>query len=178
MKKISLIFCSTVGIMNPAVAETTASHCTGNENTVFTCNLNNKKVVSLCSTKKASNDSGYLQFRFGEIGKIQLFIPKSKSGIPKLSLLYTNDKFLEINKVAIINEPFTYAIESYRQLKKTNKDGYPTTKSSDALNVTDSRKTVWEGNITYSSNCSKLGSKINAVTIAKLTGIKVEKVLY
>lgn len=177
MHKILVTLLALGGILNIALAETTASHCVSNESTLFSCNLNNRKIVSLCATKKTPSDSGYLQYRFGELGRIEIAIPKKKSGIPNLLLVHSKDKYLEYNKVAIVNEPLAYNIESFRQFKKINKDGYPTTKSSDSLNVEDSGKSVWEGNKVYSSNCSTLVTPIDAKAIAKITGIKVEVVM-
>ncbi|WP_208450311.1 hypothetical protein, partial [Burkholderia gladioli] len=48
---------------------------------VFNCELKeNKKLVSLCSSKDLSNRAGFLQYRYGSPGKIELTYPEIKTG--------------------------------------------------------------------------------------------------
>ena len=52
------------------------SLCTKDEKVVFSCPLRRStKIVSLCSSEKLTKDAGYLQYRFGTPGKIELEFP-------------------------------------------------------------------------------------------------------
>ena len=58
----------------PAIA--TDSHCSGQEQTVFSCSLG-KKIVSVCASNDISPTSGYLQYRFGQKNAPELTFPAS-----------------------------------------------------------------------------------------------------
>ena len=52
------------------------SLCAKDEKVVFSCPLRRStKIVSLCSSQKLTKDAGYLQYRFGVPGKIELEFP-------------------------------------------------------------------------------------------------------
>ena len=51
------------------------SHCSKNEKIVFSCVVN-KKVVSICASQDLSPTTGYMQYRFGKIGALEIQIPK------------------------------------------------------------------------------------------------------
>jgi hypothetical protein len=66
----------------PAFLASSAVHaanlCGASETIVFNCQLKeNKKIVSLCSSKELSDKSGFLQYRYGVPGKIELRYPES-----------------------------------------------------------------------------------------------------
>ena len=53
------------------------SLCNKDEKVVFSCPLRRSaKIVSLCSSQKLTKDAGYLQYRFGVPGKIELEFPE------------------------------------------------------------------------------------------------------
>ena len=55
------------------------SLCEQNEKIVFSCAIvKPAKIVSLCSSKELTKDRGYLQYRFGLPGKIELEFPKQR----------------------------------------------------------------------------------------------------
>ncbi len=64
-----------VAMMSTAVLAAD-SHCTAAEETVFSCDLG-KKVVSVCASKPLTTDSGYLQYRYGMLGKPELLFPQT-----------------------------------------------------------------------------------------------------
>lgn len=178
MHRVLLSLCCLVQFSS-ALADVAPTLCASNETNLFSCTLSDKKLVSLCTSKKTASDNGYVQYRFGLPGKIEVALPRKKAGLPAISLLYSKNRYLEYNRLAIENEPFTYNIESFRQFKKINRDGYPTTKSSDTLSIEDANKTVWEGNKVYTSTCNPLAaSAIDARLIAKITGLKAEKAMF
>src|SRR6185503_12999879 len=55
------------------------SLCENTEKVVFSCGIAKPaKIVSLCSSKELTKDRGYLQYRFGLPGKIELEFPKER----------------------------------------------------------------------------------------------------
>ena len=55
------------------------SLCESTEKIVFSCAVGKAtKIVSLCSSKELTKDQGYLQYRFGLPGKIELEFPKQR----------------------------------------------------------------------------------------------------
>ena len=54
------------------------SLCTSDEKIVFNCTLKNSKIVSLCSSREISKDTGYLQYRFGKPGNLEQEFPKER----------------------------------------------------------------------------------------------------
>lgn len=63
-----------------ASSSLTVSLCEKAEKVVFSCALRRSgKIVSLCSSPKLSKTEGYLQYRFGRPGQIELEFPKDRA---------------------------------------------------------------------------------------------------
>lgn len=54
------------------------SLCQPNERTIWTCATTKNKVASVCASKDLAEDKGYVQYRFGTLGKIELEYPKAR----------------------------------------------------------------------------------------------------
>src|SRR2546421_8616516 len=55
--------------------------CARDERVIFACVLRQPtKIVSVCASKHLTNETGYLQYRFGLPGKIELEFPKDRTG--------------------------------------------------------------------------------------------------
>src|SRR5438105_5066026 len=55
--------------------------CAKDERVIFSCPVKRPaKIVSLCAAKDLTSDRGYLQYRFGLPGKIELEFPKERTG--------------------------------------------------------------------------------------------------
>jgi hypothetical protein len=55
--------------------------CAKDERTIFSCPVKRPaKIVSLCASKDLTSDRGYLQYRFGLPGKVELEYPKDRQG--------------------------------------------------------------------------------------------------
>jgi hypothetical protein len=55
--------------------------CAGDERVIFSCPVKKPaKIVSLCASKDVTNERGYLQYRFGLPGKVELEFPKERTG--------------------------------------------------------------------------------------------------
>jgi hypothetical protein len=55
--------------------------CAKDERVIFACRLKRPaKILSICASKNLTSETGYLQYRFGLPGKIELEFPKSRTG--------------------------------------------------------------------------------------------------
>src|ERR1051325_5476778 len=55
--------------------------CARDERIIFACLLKQPaKIVSVCASKDLTSETGYLQYRFGLPGKIELEFPKDRAG--------------------------------------------------------------------------------------------------
>ncbi len=58
----------------------TRSLCATDERIIFSCVLRQPaKIVSVCASKDLTNEKGYLQYRFGNPGKVELEFPKDRT---------------------------------------------------------------------------------------------------
>jgi hypothetical protein len=72
-------------LLLPALSIAAPTHCTSAEEVVFSCPLQRAaKVVSVCASPRllASQGKGYLVYRFGKPGALELEFPKDKAGSP------------------------------------------------------------------------------------------------
>ncbi|MFL9963504.1 hypothetical protein PQR02_21015 [Paraburkholderia sediminicola] len=75
MRKIAVIFL-TVGITPVAHASTL---CHADEVAVFSCQLKeNKKFVSVCTSRNISDKTGFMQYRYGTEKNVELSYPDDK----------------------------------------------------------------------------------------------------
>ena len=75
----SLFLCGLVISATPASQSQPGSLCESTEKIVFNCTAGKaSKFVSLCSSKVLTKDQGYLQYRFGLPGKIELEFPRQR----------------------------------------------------------------------------------------------------
>src|SRR5436190_117829 len=88
MKK-SMLFSAVWLLMISAIAAPRANISTGaltsntlcarEERVIFSCVLRRPaRMVSVCASKDLTNDKGYLQYRFGLPGKLELEFPKKR----------------------------------------------------------------------------------------------------
>jgi hypothetical protein len=61
--------------------------CLNNEQDIFSCHTATKKIISVCASKDLAPDHGYLQYRFGTPGKIEVSVPADRSVPPTNSTL-------------------------------------------------------------------------------------------
>ena len=55
--------------------------CANDERIIFSCPVKRPaKIASLCASKDLTSDRGYLQYRFGLPGKVELQYPKGRAG--------------------------------------------------------------------------------------------------
>lgn len=64
-------------------AAQTKSLCRAAEQTIWSCATTKNKIASVCASKDLTAEAGYLQYRFGVLGKIELEFPKDRAGSQK-----------------------------------------------------------------------------------------------
>ena len=92
--------------------------CLQNERTIFSCPLKNTaKLVSLCGSRDLAEGSGYLQYRFGRRGKVELEFPNERRGSPKAfrHTLYTR---YQVNRFSV-----SFSVGNYTYTVFDNHDG-------------------------------------------------------
>jgi len=76
MKILFLVLFATASI--PA-AHAAATLCEGGEQVLFSCPVaKTTKIVSVCGSKVLTATSGYLQYRFGRVGAVEMTFPATK----------------------------------------------------------------------------------------------------
>ena len=65
----------------PEPTPQTNTLCAKDERVIFSCPVKKPaRIVSICASKDLTSDRGYLQYRFGLPGKIELEFPKDRKG--------------------------------------------------------------------------------------------------
>lgn len=96
----------------PLMAQTlkdmeTVSNCLSDESIIFSCRLENKKILSVCGSS-SKTDTKYVEYRYGKISKIEfkyrapvkktqdkifLLSRNTSSGLPSYTMYFQNKKF-------------------------------------------------------------------------------------
>lgn len=100
-------------------AAPTPSHCTADEEVVFSCRLQKSaKVVSLCASKDllAKPENGRLTYRFGKPGAVELVFPKQVAGSTQQFLFFHFFRpGLDETEVSFINSGFSYSLYDHSE---------------------------------------------------------------
>jgi len=73
-------------------AGTSNTHCASDEQTIFSCPIaHTQKVLSVCGSKRLGSNEGFLQYRYGSVGKIELTYPQSRTGTQEKFRWVTNE---------------------------------------------------------------------------------------
>jgi hypothetical protein len=62
----------------------TVTLCDNMEKVVFSCQLKSAKMISLCGSSKFTKTEGYLQYRFGLPGNVELEYPQQRTDSQKI----------------------------------------------------------------------------------------------
>ena len=80
-----LLALGAVGVSKPILQKSTPTLCAADEQIIFSCPIKRSaKIVSLCASQNLTKQAGYLLYRFGLPGKIELEFPQSRSGSQQL----------------------------------------------------------------------------------------------
>lgn len=87
------------------------SLCTGTEQTIWTCSTAKNKIVSVCASKGLTSEKGYVQYRFGTTGNIELEVPKNKTQSQEV-FKYTRytRPLVTMLTLKFVNQGFTYEL--------------------------------------------------------------------
>ena len=88
------------------------SLCEKNEHIVFSCVLKRTaKWVALCSSQDLDKEHGYLQYRFGLPGKIELEFPKGRQSTQQVFRYSHYFRFqVDLTEVNFANEGYQYSV--------------------------------------------------------------------
>jgi len=86
--KIGLLSLAIVAIFSLSTENVSAqkkakSLCQASEQTIWSCLTTKNKIASVCASKDLAEDKGYLQYRFGVLGKVELEFPKDRKDSQK-----------------------------------------------------------------------------------------------
>ncbi|WMJ08867.1 hypothetical protein [Nitrosomonas sp. sh817] len=107
------------------------SHCQPHEQIIFSCSLG-KKTVSVCASKDLSADNGYLQYRFGQPGRIELNLPALPQSAPVNQFVQARSLMFSGGGggyLRFISEPYHYIVYSAIGKGWGPKDGVAVEKS-------------------------------------------------
>ena len=88
------------------------SLCNTDEKIIFNCTIKeNAKIVSLCSSRELTKDRGYIQYRFGRPGKVELEFPKSRE---KTQQAFKYSHYfraqVDLTEISFTSDNYTYSI--------------------------------------------------------------------
>lgn len=110
---LTLSLCLVAGVAPAAPQPQPAgSLCDKAEKVIFSCPIKKPaKIVSLCSSVNVSKDQGYVVYRFGLPGKIELEFPKSLAGT-QASFKYSHYLRAQVDEteISFTSEGYRYAI--------------------------------------------------------------------
>ncbi|MDE2362706.1 MAG: hypothetical protein KGM42_08500 [Hyphomicrobiales bacterium] len=168
-----LLFAGAIILASPLRAQTL---CDPTETSAFSCALKTSgKIVSLCASADLGKTTGYLQYRFGTPGKVELAVPGERTGTPGLALTRSADAHATYDDLTFSRGPYVYEITSFRQLTPKNGDGFPTPPSSDTLGVRDDRRSMKQGDWVFNDECASLGAPLDVIAIANKIGAEVAR---
>jgi hypothetical protein len=72
----TLIITLGLTLSSPALAATVYTHCKVNEMVVYSC-ATGSRILSICASPDISKNQGYLQYRYGLKGKLELVYPET-----------------------------------------------------------------------------------------------------
>jgi hypothetical protein len=108
--------------------ETKQTLCRQGEDILFSCPVKDRTtIVSLCGSKHLTAQQGYLQYRFGRKGHIELEFPAQRQGTQKM-FRYAHYSRYQVNRMVVSFQRggYTYALfDSYEGevLPKTRQQG-------------------------------------------------------
>jgi hypothetical protein len=89
-----------------------ASLCAKNENVVWSCEtVRDRKLASICSSKVLEETRGYVQYRFGRVGQVEMEFPRERTNT-QAAFKYSRytRPLVTYLKLEFVNNGFTYTI--------------------------------------------------------------------
>lgn len=120
---VALVF----GFFMPSViaGEGEVTLCESQEDIYFSCPIPGGKIVSVCALKNHDPSSGYVQYRYGTPGKLELVYPKSK--LPPKGRFYVvnaSEGSANLNTIKFYSGRYTYFVaQAFTSYLTVLKDG-------------------------------------------------------
>jgi hypothetical protein len=99
--------------------------CESQEDVYFSCPVTGGKIVSVCALKNHDPNSGYVQYRYGVPGKLELVYPKSK--LPPAGRFYVvnaSEGSANLNTIKFYSGRYTYFVaQAFTSYLTVLKDG-------------------------------------------------------
>ncbi|MBK6973025.1 MAG: hypothetical protein IPH26_08770 [Sterolibacteriaceae bacterium] len=116
------------------------SLCLRDERTVFSCPLeNDSRVVSLCGSRDLGEGAGYLQYRFGRSGNVELEFPRQRPDSWK-AFRYSRYSRFQVDRFSV-----SFSIRDHTYTLFDNYEGEMEPATHEAgITITRSGKTVGE----------------------------------
>ncbi len=101
-----------ISLSNNANATNQASLCQPSERVIFSCTLKRPaKLVALCASKSLTRENGYLQYRFGLPGKVELEYPKQQDGSSQFFRYHHYFRAqVDLTEISFTNDGVEYAV--------------------------------------------------------------------
>lgn len=114
MFKLTLLTLLTLMFLTVVVSSAPPpnSLCASDEKIVFSCTVKqSSRIVSLCSSSELTRDKGYLQYRFGRPGNIELEFPKEREKSQQ-AFKYTHyfRAQVDLTEISFTSEDHQYSI--------------------------------------------------------------------
>ena len=86
--------------------------CEAGERVIFSCSVKRPaKIVSLCAAKDLTNERGYVQYRFGLPGSVELEYPKERTGTQaKFHYTHYFRAQFDLTEISFTNDGYEYEI--------------------------------------------------------------------
>jgi len=95
-------------------ADSPGGHCTAAEQVILSCGIDGKpgKVLSLCASKEVSATTGWMAYRFGEQGAVELEVPAQPAPPPATFTYATESQGPRVSHSTwtFVNEGHTFTI--------------------------------------------------------------------
>lgn len=103
------------GQRTAALQQSGSMHCRDKERVIFSCQVGREgKFVSLCAAPVFAGDEGYLQYRYGRPGAIELQFPSERSAsLGKFRTAHYFRAKVDRRELTFSNGGVTYAVFSY-----------------------------------------------------------------
>lgn len=133
------LFIGTVSLASPSVyGNGGSSLCAEEEQTVFSCKVRkHNKILAICASKDLSKSTGYLQYRFGRPGSLDLVFPIEKE-TSRQQFSFARYTRYQVAKVAVVfrNNDHSYSVfDNY-----DGESGTPTRERGVAITGPDEHK--------------------------------------
>lgn len=105
------LLCLCIIFPGSVYADMEKNLCFPGENIYFSCSLENGKIASICARDNVSPIQGYVQYRYGGVGAVELEYPK-KHVAPKgvFYLVDASEGSVNQNIIKFRSGPYTYLL--------------------------------------------------------------------